>query len=266
MMKILIEGENLLAKPPCEDKDDFKSTLVKYLPSDASGAFSVSTDGDVFRHVQKSDLWDYPITQINFHVAEDESCYGISETGISMLAFEKKIDDIDPYDIHLKYPPSFITTYEDRIQFVFVLYNFIPDTMSERSMNYLEAVIRKIENVLYAKYVNEILNPCSSKVNAWISTHSFKTRFTFGDLFQIEGAGSLRSIEELINRQNYIKGVRAKGGQTAAAVRKSKSVATIKKTIAEMLDKSDRITQGAVAICSGLSRKTVNKNWGECLA
>lgn len=262
MTRLLIEGEDLLAKLPCEDKETFKSTLIKYLPRDVSGAFSVSTVGEVFRNVPESDIWDYPITQINFHVTDNECCCGISDKGISMLAFEKRAGDIDPYDICLKYPPSFVTAYEDRIQFVFVLYRFIPGTMSERSMHYLEAVINELEDALYARSVSDIFNPCSPKVTAWISTHQFKSRFDLNDLFRIaDDAGSMGSIEKILNRQNYIKDAKASGGKIAAAIRKSKSIDAINKAIAEIFSRSERVTQGTVAKYSGLSRKTVNKNW-----
>ncbi len=265
MTRILIEDVDVLAKPSSIDyKDAYKKEFGRYLPRDASGAYSVSVGGEGFEAVYISGLWDYPITQINYHSTGDECCRGVSENGISMLVFEKMIGEAEPSDIRLIFPPSFVTIYGDRIQFGFVLYEFIPGTMSEATMSLLEAVITELETVFGAKNVDKIFIPCSPKVTAWISTHRFKYRFGLKDLLFIANVSSMMSAEQFINHQNRIKEGRANGGKAAAATRKAKSAIAIRRAFAELSVKKERVTQGAVAIHSGLSRKTVNEHWAEC--
>lgn len=269
MTKVKFEGEDILTKPPSTilDKELFQKSLTQCLPQIGDGMFSASMERDTFQEVSVSKLAKYPYAQIDYF--SDEEIHSVATSGghISMLAFQGRIDSVDSVEISLKYPPSFITIYKNVIQYVFILHSPMFEKLSGYSIRYLDSIISKLETDLDASNIYEILNPCASMVTSWISSHIHKYRFYLKDLHYIAHDGefaTLETLEDIIRKKEEMNIFRAKGGRTAAAARKAKSVIAINNAISEMKAKCEHITQGAVASYSGLSRKTVNKNWSAC--
>jgi hypothetical protein len=252
-MQLIVYGENegrdVLEKYIAPDNSEPQAMFKYCLPSNDDSKYSVSMDGKEIEFVEKDKLWDYPIIEINQYC--DGGYEGINQQGISLLAFNVKGDPRDDVKIQLKkYYPSYVATWKNRVQIIFKIRDFIPITMaSDRTIGFLELVIRCFETQQDCMNTNELLNPFCPEV----------TSYTFN-------ADGL-SLGEIMHAAYYPKHVspeakklaRGRGGIAAAKKRKEKSIARIIAARQYFELKGKVPTQSEIAERAGLSRKTVNK-------
>jgi hypothetical protein len=248
MMKVTIAGDDIIENYLYLDKVEFRSRFLYCLPQDENGNYHVSSDNAHFVEVQGAALWDYPFVKIN-------TCYegyweGVNDKGVALLAFELASDKND-VDLNIYGYPSFISTYDNKVQFIFRLKRFITNGASEHFYRYHDAVSDKISTHLNAIQTDVIINPLSNSVDSY--------------LFNIDGDDlkGIYDVAKYVATKEHIREVRAKGGKIAAQIRKNKTIDAINAAIKALQAEGKTINQTIVAKVSGVHRVTVNKYWAE---
>lgn len=242
-----MDGEDIIGGYVGIEKHDCRFMFLQCLPSDTDHMYHVSRDGKAFEKAPERDIWNYPVIKVNTY--EDDCFSTVSDQGIGLLAFE--IPFSEDYKVKLSREPSFVSVWENRIQIMFRLKNYVPTegVATEVSLNNLDGTISKVEAYLQGRYTEDVLNPLSNDVTSYIF---------------IRGGMSLATIRRAI----YVKAspaemklARAKGGRAAAAARSYESKQQIVGSIVRLQREGKRVNQTSVAKLSGLHLKTVQRHW-----
>jgi DNA-binding CsgD family transcriptional regulator len=251
LSKLFVYGENedcdILDKYIEGDIQDAEVLLAQAIPFKEEQC-SVSVDGERFKFVEKEDLWNYPIVEINQY--DDGDYHGVNRQGISLLAFDINAEPNNELEINLQLYPSYISTWKNKIQIIFKLKDFIPiDIASEQTKEFLKVTINVFETRQNCTNTNELINPFCKDVKSYIFN---PYGLSLGEI--------MHAAYYPVNAEHK-KLVKAKGGKAAAKVRGEKSQDKIRNAIQVLKITEGLFTQNRIAEFTGLSRKTVNKHW-----
>lgn len=254
-MKILLAGCNIIESHVRIDRDDFSPGREMFhhcLPSDADGLYHVSKDGINFRKVEGKCLYDYPYVKINSHY--DDRYEGVNDQGISLLVFETDIKGDGSELIDIGTYPSYVCIYDNKLQLVFRLINFIPKDASDITWPYLDSIIGKGIVYISGRLSNTLINPYCKSVLSYV--------------YKSQGM-ELRDIDKLskpLKSKEHVNSVRAKGGRAAAKVKSDKSIEVILRAVRSLKEEGKPYNQTLVSKICGRSRRVVNKHWPEVIS
>ena len=254
-MKILLAGCNIIESHLRIDRDDFSPGREMFhhcLPSDADGLYHVSKDGIKFRKVEGKCLYDYPYVKINCHY--DDRYEGVNDQGISLLIFEMDLKSDGSGLIDIGTYPSYVCIYENKLQLVFRLINFIPKVASDITWTYLDSIIGRCQVHISGRLSNTLINPYCKEVLSYI--------------YMSEGMDlkCVNKVSKPLKSKEHVRSVRAKGGRMASKVKSDKSVDVILRAVRSLQEEGKPYNQTLVSKMCGRSRRVVNKHWPEVIS